>query len=135
LANHFLPSDTFLTECSELDYSGDIANKEVIEEIRIEIRIDMTRQQAEIMLQKTFGLPKFYDEQWQTIEKILNGERVLLIEKCCNLSIKIQTLGVVAFLSFLHVVVPFRSIQDLYQFRYIVCLIRKLLLVLFHFRS
>jgi len=26
-------------------------------------------------------LPHFYDEQWQTIEKILNGERVLLIEK------------------------------------------------------
>ena len=41
----------------------------------------MHRQQAEILLQKTFGLPKFYDGQWQTIEKILNGERVLLIEK------------------------------------------------------
>jgi ATP-dependent DNA helicase RecQ len=41
----------------------------------------MTRQQAEILLQQTFGLPGFYDEQWQTIEKILNGERVLLIEK------------------------------------------------------
>lgn len=41
----------------------------------------MNRQQAEILLQKTFGLPNFYDEQWQTIEKILNGERVLLIEK------------------------------------------------------
>jgi hypothetical protein len=24
LANHFLPSDTFLTECSELDHAGDI---------------------------------------------------------------------------------------------------------------
>src|SRR5690606_34404027 len=32
-------------------------------------------------LQQTFKLPKFYDEQWQTIEKILNGEKVLLIEK------------------------------------------------------
>jgi ATP-dependent DNA helicase RecQ len=41
----------------------------------------MTRQQAEIILQKTFGLPKFYDEQRLTIERILNGERVLLIEK------------------------------------------------------
>jgi len=41
----------------------------------------MNRQQAEILLQKTFQLPHFYDEQWQTIEKILNGERVLLIEK------------------------------------------------------
>ena len=26
-------------------------------------------------------MPHFYDEQWRTIEKILNGERVLLIEK------------------------------------------------------
>ena len=41
----------------------------------------MTRQQAEILLQNTFKLPAFYDEQWQTVEKILNGERVLLIEK------------------------------------------------------
>ena len=41
----------------------------------------MDRQQAEILLQKTFKIDKFYDEQWQTIEKILNGERVLLIEK------------------------------------------------------
>ncbi|WP_028786962.1 RecQ family ATP-dependent DNA helicase [Terrimonas ferruginea] len=41
----------------------------------------MTRQEAEIVLQKTFRLPKFYDEQWQAIEKILRGEKVLLIEK------------------------------------------------------
>jgi ATP-dependent DNA helicase RecQ len=41
----------------------------------------MTRQDAELKLQDIFGLPKFYDEQWQTIQKILNGERVLLIEK------------------------------------------------------
>jgi len=41
----------------------------------------MTRNEAEILLQQTFKLPKFYDEQWQTIEKILNGERVLLIER------------------------------------------------------
>jgi ATP-dependent DNA helicase RecQ len=41
----------------------------------------MNKTQAEILLQKTFKLPAFYDEQWQTIEKILNGERVLLIEK------------------------------------------------------
>ena len=41
----------------------------------------MTRPEAEIILQKTFKFPCFYDEQWQTIEKILNGERVLLIEK------------------------------------------------------
>ena len=41
----------------------------------------MTRQEAELILQKTFKLPSFYDEQWQTVEKILNGEKVLLIEK------------------------------------------------------
>ncbi len=41
----------------------------------------MTRQEAELILQRTFKLNRFYDEQWMTIEKILNGERVLLIEK------------------------------------------------------
>lgn len=41
----------------------------------------MTRQEAESILQGTFKLPEFYDEQWQTIEKILKGEKVLLIEK------------------------------------------------------
>jgi len=41
----------------------------------------MTRNEAEIQLQKTFGLLHFYDEQWRTIEKIFNGERILLIEK------------------------------------------------------
>jgi ATP-dependent DNA helicase RecQ len=41
----------------------------------------MERQEAELVLQKTFRLNHFYDEQWTTIEKILKGERVLLIEK------------------------------------------------------
>ena len=41
----------------------------------------MTRQEAEGILQRTFNLNSFYDEQWVTIEKILKGERVLLIEK------------------------------------------------------
>lgn len=41
----------------------------------------MTRSECKILLQETFKLPAFYDEQWKTIEKILNGERVLLIEK------------------------------------------------------
>ncbi|NTV82913.1 MAG: ATP-dependent DNA helicase RecQ, partial [Bacteroidales bacterium] len=41
----------------------------------------MTRKEAEIILNQTFKLESFYDEQWETIEKILNGERVLLIEK------------------------------------------------------
>jgi ATP-dependent DNA helicase RecQ len=41
----------------------------------------MTRQEAEVILQDTFKLPNFYTEQWQTIEKVLKGEKVLLIEK------------------------------------------------------
>jgi ATP-dependent DNA helicase RecQ len=41
----------------------------------------MTRREAELILQRTFKLSSFYDEQWTTIEKILRGERVLLIEK------------------------------------------------------
>lgn len=41
----------------------------------------MTRQEAEVILQRAFKLPRFYDEQWQTIDKILKGEKVLLIEK------------------------------------------------------
>ena len=41
----------------------------------------MTREEAEAILQRTFELPKFYDEQWLTIDKILKGEKVLLIEK------------------------------------------------------
>lgn len=41
----------------------------------------MTRQEAETILQSTFKLHTFYDEQWLTIDKILKGEKVLLIEK------------------------------------------------------
>ena len=41
----------------------------------------MTRKEAEHLLQKTFKLNAFYDTQWNTIEKIFNGDRVLLIEK------------------------------------------------------
>jgi ATP-dependent DNA helicase RecQ len=41
----------------------------------------MTRSEAEVILQKTFKINRFYDEQWTTIEKLLKGERVLLIEK------------------------------------------------------
>jgi ATP-dependent DNA helicase RecQ len=41
----------------------------------------VTRQEAEIILQRTFHFPKFYDKQWETIESIFKGERVLLIEK------------------------------------------------------
>jgi ATP-dependent DNA helicase RecQ len=41
----------------------------------------MNRYEAEIILKVTFQLDHFYDEQWVVIEKILIGERVLLIEK------------------------------------------------------
>jgi len=41
----------------------------------------MNRQEAEVVLQNRFHLPRFYDEQWSTIEKLIHGERVLLIEK------------------------------------------------------
>jgi ATP-dependent DNA helicase RecQ len=40
-----------------------------------------TRQEQEIILKNTFGLNNFYDDQWITIDQILKGERVLLIEK------------------------------------------------------
>ena len=41
----------------------------------------MNRQEAEAKLKHTFNIDCFYDKQWETIEKILKGERVLLIEK------------------------------------------------------
>jgi ATP-dependent DNA helicase RecQ len=41
----------------------------------------ISREEAELLLQKHFKLPKFYDRQWETIEKLLSGKRVLLIEK------------------------------------------------------
>lgn len=41
----------------------------------------MNREKAEILLKQIFKLPSFHDEQWQTIDKILKGEKVLLIEK------------------------------------------------------
>jgi len=41
----------------------------------------MNRQEAETILKRTFSIDRFYDKQWETIEKIMKGERVLLIEK------------------------------------------------------
>jgi ATP-dependent DNA helicase RecQ len=41
----------------------------------------MTRQEAEIQLKNLFGLNSFHDLQWQVIEKVLSGKRVLFIEK------------------------------------------------------
>ena len=41
----------------------------------------MTRQEAEIQLQKLFGFKQFFDLQWKVIENLLAGRRVLFIEK------------------------------------------------------
>lgn len=41
----------------------------------------MTRSEAEIKLNKIFGIGHFYDEQWGAIERILKGERILMIER------------------------------------------------------
>jgi ATP-dependent DNA helicase RecQ len=41
----------------------------------------MNRQQAELKLKQIFGFDRFYDEQWETIDMLFQGKRVLLIEK------------------------------------------------------
>lgn len=41
----------------------------------------ITRTEAEAKLKQIFGLEHFYDEQWDTIERLLKGERMLLIER------------------------------------------------------
>ncbi|MCI0515196.1 RecQ family ATP-dependent DNA helicase [candidate division KSB1 bacterium] len=43
--------------------------------------MNLNRADAEKKLQILFGFPHFYDVQWQVIEKIFLGQRVLLIEK------------------------------------------------------
>jgi len=40
-----------------------------------------TRPEAEKLLKNKFGIEHFHQRQWETIEKLLNGEKVLLIEK------------------------------------------------------
>ena len=41
----------------------------------------MNREEAEIKLKNIFGFDRFYNEQWESIDLLLKGERVLLIEK------------------------------------------------------
>ncbi|MDY0141528.1 MAG: RecQ family ATP-dependent DNA helicase [Bacteroidales bacterium] len=41
----------------------------------------MNRQEAEIKLKNIFGFDHFYDEQWETIDLLFQGKKVLLIEK------------------------------------------------------
>ena len=45
------------------------------------MQIRMTRAEAENKLKRIFGLDHFYDEQWRSIERILRGERILMIER------------------------------------------------------
>lgn len=45
------------------------------------MQIRMTRSEAEIKLKRIFGFDHFYDEQWRSIERILSGERILMIER------------------------------------------------------
>jgi ATP-dependent DNA helicase RecQ len=41
----------------------------------------VNRQQSELKLKQIFGFASFFDDQWKTIDRILQGKRVLLIEK------------------------------------------------------
>ena len=41
----------------------------------------MTRAEAENILQQKFGLPFFYEEQWDAISRLLKGERILMIQR------------------------------------------------------
>lgn len=41
----------------------------------------MNRENAEIELKRIFGIDHFYDEQWEAIRRILNGERILIIQR------------------------------------------------------
>ena len=41
----------------------------------------MVRLEAEKILKEKFNIDHFYDEQWEVIESLLNGNRVLFIEK------------------------------------------------------
>jgi len=41
----------------------------------------MTRREAEKILQTKFGFSSFYDEQWEAISRLLNGERILMIQR------------------------------------------------------
>ena len=45
----------------------------------------MTRVEAEKRLKTIFGIEHFYDEQWKAIDRILRGERILMIGDNCNI--------------------------------------------------
>ena len=41
----------------------------------------MKREFYEKKLHDIFGIERFYDEQWDAISRLLNGERILMIQK------------------------------------------------------
>ena len=41
----------------------------------------MNRENAETELERIFGIDHFYDEQWEAVRRILNGERILMIQR------------------------------------------------------
>ncbi len=41
----------------------------------------INRQKAQVILKNTFGFDRFYDVQWEAIDLLFKGKRVLLIEK------------------------------------------------------
>ena len=41
----------------------------------------MNRQEHELRLKRRFGIGHFYDEQWEAVQRILNGERILMIQR------------------------------------------------------
>jgi len=43
--------------------------------------VTVTRNHAEDILRRRFRLNRFYDEQWETVESLLNGQRILLIHR------------------------------------------------------
>ena len=47
----------------------------------MKILFAMNREDAEIKLKRVFGLDHFYDEQWEAIRRLLNGERILMIQR------------------------------------------------------
>jgi|AntAceMinimDraft_10_1070366.scaffolds.fasta_scaffold09481_2 ATP-dependent DNA helicase RecQ len=54
--------------------------KKSVKNNKIEMK-DINRKEAEQKLQQTFKIKHFYEDQWNTIQRVLNGERLLLIEK------------------------------------------------------
>lgn len=49
--------------------------------VKMSMQVTITRQEAEFRLKALFGLDGFYDEQWSVIERVLKGERILMIER------------------------------------------------------